>query len=151
MKLTSTPGFAFLCGMLMFAGCSKEVEQVQPQSGHHTQNASQPGYNGDQYGGAIQNGNGAYVQKQTRNVCINNYLTALNGGQGCTELSQTKWMVTPSGIATAFWEGSIPEGLTPPEGNLYSTSYEEFGNKYSAVTTYDSALGTMKLVLTNKK
>jgi hypothetical protein len=151
MKHIFTSGISLICGVLLLSGCSKEAERVQPQITTNSQNATQPSYSGGEYGDATQNGSGAYTQKQIRNVCINNNLLGINDGLGCTDLSQTKWMITPSGIATAFWEGPIPVDAQLPISNPYITNYEEYGNKYSATTTYDLTAMTMKLVLSNKK
>ncbi len=59
-------------------------------------------------------------------------------------MSQTKWMITPSGRATAVWQGIIPNGVSLPAQRPFTTTYlEEVTNvTYQVVTEFDLALGT---------
>lgn len=135
-----------LLGLASLGGCSQEADQIQPTS---ASTSTQQNYTGDT-GGATQNGNGAYTQKYVRNVCISNGLTGISNSSGCVEMAQTKWMITPSGIATAVWVGTIPADATLPDKQPFIAPYEEYGNQYTCTTTFDTSTNTFKLVISNK-
>ncbi|WP_141106376.1 hypothetical protein [Hymenobacter gelipurpurascens] len=147
MKNISNSRITLLCSLLMLAGCSKEAEQVKPQSVKNQQNGIY-----DNTGGATQNGNGAYTQKYDRSVCMIHSLTGLNAGIGCTEMTQTKWMITPKGVGTSVWEGTLPTDAILPSTRPYIVPYteSETGVQYNCTTTFDVSTNTFKMTITNK-
>lgn len=105
--------------------------------------------------GAVQQGNGAYVQKTERGDCITNTLLGLPGGISCVNMTQDKFMVTPSGNAMSVWTGTVPETSRPSKRLVYNSTWQETNNdgvtrSYNTVAVTEPS-GSIKLTLTDKQ
>ena len=105
--------------------------------------------------GAVQQGNGAYVQKTDRSTCIGNQLLGVPGLGSCLTMQQEKFMVTPSGNAMSVWKGVVPASARPAQRLVFNSTWTETNNDgvtraYNtvAVTEVD---GSVKLTLTDKE
>lgn len=105
--------------------------------------------------GAVQQGKGAYVQKVDRSECITNSLLGIPGGMACLDMTQEKFLVTPSGNAMAVWTGTVPATARLGKRTVYNSTWQETTNdgvtrSYDTVAITDPS-GTIKLTLTDKK
>ncbi|OWP63720.1 hypothetical protein CDA63_08005 [Hymenobacter amundsenii] len=104
---------------------------------------------------ATQQGNGAYVQKVDRNVCITNSLLGIpNLEGGCLTMNQDKFLVTPSGNAMSVWTGTVSEANRPATRLVYNSTWTETNND-GVTRTYDTVAvtepdGSVKLSLNDK-
>ncbi|GAA4019802.1 hypothetical protein GCM10022408_37440 [Hymenobacter fastidiosus] len=106
-------------------------------------------------GGAVQQGNGAYVQKTDRKVCITNTLLNVSGIGSCLDMTQEKFMVTPSGNSMSVWTGTVPAASRPVKRQVFNSTWTETFNdgitrNYETVAVTNPN-GTIKLTLTDKK
>ena len=104
-------------------------------------------------GGAVQQGNGAYVQKPERGDCINNSLLGIPGGISCLDMTQEKFMVTPSGNSMSVWTGTVPASARPSKRVVYNSTYQETVNgvtRYYNTAAVTEPSGMIKLTLTAK-
>lgn len=105
-------------------------------------------------GGAVQQGNGAYVQKTDRQDCISSSLLGIPGyTASCLTMTQTKWMVTPSNNRMAVWSGQLPEGQRPAKRVVYNTTYTETLNGQTtlySVQTVTEPTGVVTTTLNHK-
>ena len=104
--------------------------------------------------GAVQQGNGAYVQKTDRSECITNSLLGL-AGISCLPMTQEKFMVTPSGNAMSVWRGTAPEASRPAQRFVKNATWSELNND-GVTRTYDTESvtmpdGSVKLTLLDKQ
>ncbi|MFC6222708.1 hypothetical protein ACFP2F_05600 [Hymenobacter artigasi] len=104
--------------------------------------------------GAVQQGQGAYVQKSTRTECITNSLLGLNG-LNCLTMTQEKFMVTPSGNAMSVWQGTVPVESRPAQRLVKNATWTESNND-GVTRTYNTEAvtmpdGSIKLTLTDKQ
>lgn len=95
-------------------------------------------------GAAVQSGNGAYVQKTDRTVCMTNSLLGLSAlpGAGCLNMTQEKFIVTPSGNSSAIWRGTVPEGQRPTQRVVYNSTYVEVAEGPTKGLTYNTVATT---------
>ncbi|GAA4507930.1 hypothetical protein GCM10023172_39280 [Hymenobacter ginsengisoli] len=106
--------------------------------------------------GAVQQGNGAYVQKTDRTTCITSQLLGVSGLGSCLDMRQDKFMVTPSGNAMSVWTGTLPASVAHPAQRLtYNSTWTETNND-GVTRTYDTVAvtdpnGSVKLTLTDKQ
>lgn len=105
--------------------------------------------------GAVQQGNGAYVQKTDRTVCITNRLLGVPNLGSCLEMTQDKFMVTPSGNAMSVWTGTVPAAVRPAQRLVNNATWSETNND-GVTRTYDTVAvampdGSIKLTLTDKQ
>ena len=105
--------------------------------------------------GAVQQGNGAYVQKTDRTVCITNTLLGVSGLGSCLTMSQEKFMITPSGNAMSVWKGVLPMALRPAQRTVFNATWTETNND-GVTRNYDTVAvampdGNVKLTLTDKQ
>lgn len=106
-------------------------------------------------GNAVQQGNGAYVQKTAASHCIGNALLGVPNLGDCLTMSQKKFMVTPSGNATSVWVGTVPAAVRPAQRLVYNSTWSETNND-GVTRTYDTVAvttpdGNTKLTLTDKQ
>lgn len=105
--------------------------------------------------GAVQQGQGAYVQKTDRTDCINNSLLGVPAlGTGCLQMQQTKFMVTPSGNAMSVWTGTVAADARPAKRTVFNSTWTETNND-GVTRAYDTVAvtepsGMVKLTLTDK-
>lgn len=104
-------------------------------------------------GGAVQQGNGAYVQKSDRSECIGNALLGVPKLTSCLEMTQEKFMVTPSGNSMAVWKGTVPAVTRPAQRLVYNSTWTETVN--GTTRTYETVAvtmtdGSIKLTLKDK-
>ncbi len=104
--------------------------------------------------GAIQQGNGAYVQKSERTECITNTLLGVPNLGRCLGMTQEKFMVTPSGNAMSVWVGTVPEAVRPAQRLVHNATWSETNND-GITRTYDTVAvtmpdGSIKLTLLDK-
>ena len=104
--------------------------------------------------GAVQQGNGAYVQKTDRTVCITNTLLGISGIGNCLAMNQEKFMVTPSGNAMSVWKGTVPAAARPTQRTVKNATWSETNND-GVTRTYDTVAvimpdGSVKLTLLSK-
>jgi hypothetical protein len=127
-----------ITAVAFFAGLSFNATFVQAQNA---------------IGGAVQQGNGAYVQKAERADCINNNLLGIPGGIPCLTMTQEKFMVTPSGNSMSVWTGTVPASARPAKRVVYNSTYQETVNgvtrNYNTEAITEPS-GTIKLTLTAK-
>ncbi|GAB3223645.1 hypothetical protein GCM10027346_02870 [Hymenobacter seoulensis] len=124
----------------LFAGLSFSASSLQAQN---------------TIAGAVQQGNGAYVQKTERGDCITNSLLGLPGGIPCLNMTQEKFMVTPSGNAMSVWTGTVPATSRPAKRTVYNSTWTEKNNDgvtrtYNTVAVTEPS-GSIKLTLTDKQ
>ncbi|GGG41331.1 hypothetical protein [Hymenobacter glacieicola] len=87
-------------------------------------------------GGAVQQGNGAYVQKTDRQDCLGANLLGIPGfTASCLTMTQVKFLVTPSNNRTAVWKGELPVNQRPAKRFVHNTTYSETVN--GETTLYD--------------
>ena len=106
---------------------------------------------GNQEGGA--KGKGAFVRKVDYTDCIPNSLLGISGLNNCLTMSQSKFVLTPSGNAMSVWQGTVPEPSRPSQRVVYNSTWNETDQRgvphsynTEAVTTPD---GSIKLTLTD--
>jgi hypothetical protein len=129
-----------LAGATFFLGLSLGATAVQAQN---------------TIGGAVQQGKGAYVFKSTYTECITNSLLGLPGGIPCLDMTQEKFLVTPSGNATSVWTGTVPATARPSKRVVYNSTWQETLND-GVLRTYNTVAvtepsGVIKLTLTDKQ
>ena len=113
------------------------------------------GYAQNRIAGAVQQGNGAYVQKTDRSVCIGNQLLGVPGLGSCLTMQQEKFMVTPSGNAMSVWKDIVPTSARPAQRLVFNSTWSETNND-GITRTYDTVAvtevdGSVKLTLTDKQ
>ncbi|PJJ52779.1 hypothetical protein [Hymenobacter chitinivorans] len=115
---------------LLFAGLVIAGSSVQAQN--------------KKIGAAVQNGNGAYVLKTDRSVCMTNTLLGLSTlpSTGCVNMTQEKFIVTPSGNSSAIWRGTVPEGQRPAQRVVYNSTYVEVAEGPTKGATYNTVATT---------
>ncbi|MBH8557578.1 hypothetical protein [Hymenobacter negativus] len=106
---------------------------------------------GNQEGGA--KGKGAFVRKVDYTDCIPNSLLGVSGLNSCLTMSQSKFVLTPSGNAMSVWQGTVPATARPSQRVVYNSTWNETDQRgvphsynTEAVTMPD---GTIKLTLTD--
>ena len=113
------------------------------------------GYAQDRIGGAVQQGNGAYVQKTDRSTCIGNQLLGVPGLGSCLTMQQEKFLITPSGNAMSVWKGTVPATARPAQRLVFNSTWSE-ANSDGVTRNYDTVAvtevdGSIKLTLTDKQ
>ncbi|QIX61682.1 hypothetical protein FY528_10780 [Hymenobacter lutimineralis] len=88
---------------------------------------------------AVQQGNGALVQKTDRSVCMTADLTGLST---CVNMNQTQYLITPSGNETSVWKGTVPAELRPAKTLVKDATWQERGRTFDthSVTTPDGKI-----------
>lgn len=105
--------------------------------------------------GAVQQGNGAYVQKYDRPLCVgNSFLGIPNLPTNCLDMTQEKFLVTPSGNAMTVWVGTVPAASRPTQRLVFNSTWTETNNdgvtcKYDNVAVTEPN-GTVRLTMTDK-
>ncbi|UOQ73274.1 hypothetical protein [Hymenobacter cellulosilyticus] len=115
---------------LLFAGLLVAGSSVQAQN--------------NRIGGAVQNGNGAYVLKTDRQECMTNTLLGLPTlpATSCVTMTQEKFIVTPSGNSSAVWRGMVPEGQRPAQRVVFNSTYVEVFEGPTKGLTYNTVATT---------
>ena len=127
-----------IAGALLFIGLTLGTTAVNAQNS---------------IGSAVQQGNGAYVQKSDHSQCIGNALLGVPNLGNCLDMTQEKFLVTPSGNSMSVWKGTVPVAARPAQRLVYNSTWTE---TLSGVTrTYDTEAVTMpdgssKLTLKDK-
>ncbi|SNC67335.1 hypothetical protein SAMN06265337_1915 [Hymenobacter gelipurpurascens] len=84
---------------------------------------------------------------------MSNVLLGLPGGISCVDMTQEKFMVTPSGNSTAVWTGTVPAASRPAKRLVFNSTYQETVNgvtrNYNTVAVTEPS-GEIKLTLTAK-
>ena len=96
-----------------------------------------------------QSGNGAYVERTDRPHCIGNSLLGLPFTD-CLMMTQTVFMVQPSGRSRAVWEGTLSTLQTPTVRKTWEATWKEpFRNVNYSFTSIAVAMpdGSIKLSL----
>ncbi|MCA8830288.1 hypothetical protein [Hymenobacter pini] len=104
--------------------------------------------------GAVQQGNGAYIQKNERTECITNALLGIPG-ISCLNMTQEKLLGTPSGNIMSVWVGTVPAASRPSKRVVYNSTWQEtttdgVARSFNTVAVTEPS-GTVKLTLTNKE
>ena len=143
MKMT----FHKIAAVLLFAGASLAGTAAQAQK---------TAQNPKTIGGAVQQGNGAYVQKTDRAQCMGNELLGVPKlASGCVNMTQVKFMVTPSGNSTSVWKGTVPAESRPAQRVTFNSTYTESADVATKGKVYDTVAitepgGDITLTLTSK-
>ncbi|MCB2410793.1 hypothetical protein [Hymenobacter lucidus] len=105
----------------------------------------------------VQQGNGAYVQKTDRALCIGNSLLGIPSipANGCVNMTQEKFMFTPSGHAMAVWTATLPEAQRPAQRVVFNSTWTET-NSDGVTRTYTNVTvtepnGSVKLTMNDKE
>jgi hypothetical protein len=119
-----------LFGVFLFAGLLATGSSAQAQN--------------KKIGAAVQSGNGAYVLKTDREVCMTNTLLGLPAAPstGCTNMRQEKFIVTPGGNSFATWRGTAPEGQRPAQRVVFNSTYVEVAEGPTKGLTYTTVATT---------
>ncbi|GAA3938736.1 hypothetical protein [Hymenobacter algoricola] len=108
-------------------------------------------------GDAVQQGKGAYVLKTERAECMTNTLLGIPTvpANGCVNMTQEKFIVTPSGNSFATWKGTLPENQRPAQRVVFNSTYTEVvdgptkGQVYNSVATTETS-GAVTLTFERK-
>ncbi|GAA4054379.1 hypothetical protein GCM10022409_46790 [Hymenobacter glaciei] len=76
---------------------------------------------------AVQQGNGAYVQKTDRVGCTSNAFLGIPtlAQNGCVNMKQVKFIVAPSGQSSSVWKGTVPAESRPSTRITFNSTYTE--------------------------
>ena len=125
-------------GALLFIGLTLGTNAVSAQN---------------RIGSAVQQGNGAYVQKNDHAQCIGSALLGIPQLGNCLDMTQEKFIVTPSGNSMSVWKGTVPVAARPTQRLVYNSTWTETLN--GVTRTYDTEAvtmpdGSIKLTLKDK-
>ncbi|KAA9333281.1 hypothetical protein F0P96_09910 [Hymenobacter busanensis] len=90
---------------------------------------------------AVQQGNGAFVHKTDKVYCIGNTALGIPGlaPSECINMTQTKFVITPSGNSISVLEGTLPANVPrPAQRVVFNSTYTETAEGPTKGRVYDT-------------